>query len=82
MRRRLLLITVAAFMVATIALPPTAFAEDHPTNNNSACFDDYAQTDGPPGALVSFAAKTLAEVPGGNAHVAQTLNFLREDACQ
>ena len=80
MRRILLLITIAAFMAATMVLPGTAFAD--PTNNNSACFDDYAQVVGPPGGLVSTAANTLAEEPGGNAHFAQVLNFLREDYCQ
>jgi hypothetical protein len=76
MRRILLLISIAAFMAATMVLPGTAFAD--PTNNNSACFDDYAQEVGPPGGLVS----TAAQEPGGNAHVAQVLNYLREDYCQ
>jgi hypothetical protein len=80
MRRILLLISIAAFMAATMVLPGTAFAD--PTNNNSACFDDYAQEVGPPGGLVSTAANTPPQEPGGNAHVAQVLNYLREDYCQ
>ena len=80
MRRILLLITIAAFTAATMVLPGTAFAD--PTNNNSACFDDYAQVVGPPGVPVSTAAHSLAEEPGGNEHVAQVLNSLRKDYCQ
>ena len=79
MRHILLLITIVAFTAATMVLPGTAFVD--PTNN-SACFDDYAQVVGPPGGLVSTAANSLAEEPGGNAHVAQVLNYLREDSCQ
>ena len=86
MRRIVLLITVAAFMAATMVLPSAASAgppTDPPTNNNAACFDDYAQLPGltPPGALVRTAATALAQVPGGNEHVAQLLNLIRPEVC-
>ncbi len=76
MRRLVLLVTVAAFMVAvTVVLAGTAFAG--PEHNS--CFADYVQgttavRDVGPGSFVSDLARTLPD----KEHIAQPAQELRQ----
>ena len=80
MRRTSILITVVAFMLATMALSGgSALAQ---AQSESSCFGKYASTketqDAGPGSFINTAAQTLGQVaPGGNEHVAQILNDAR-----
>lgn len=70
MRRTIVLITVAAIMLATMALGGgSAFALDPPTQGNPSCFGAFARTEqGQPGPgegvseLASSGAAQVAEV--------------------
>ena len=80
LRRTSILITVVAFMLATMALSGgSALAQ---AASQSSCFGKYASTketqDAGPGSAINEIATTLGQLaPGGDEHAAQVLNQIR-----
>ena len=84
MRRTIVLITVAAVMLAMMALSGgSSFAVDPPTQGNPSCFDAYARTvQGPPGPGEGVSELASSGVPALVADVLVPLvQNVRNDIC-